>query len=35
MEIRTALFLGDSKAVLKNIPDNAVDLIVTLLYRSL
>ena len=29
MEIRTDLFLGDSKEMLRNIPDNSVDLIVT------
>jgi len=29
MEIRTELFLGDSKEILKEIPDNSVDLIVT------
>lgn len=29
MEIRTDLFLGDSKSILKKIPDNSVDLIVT------
>lgn len=29
MEIRTDLFLGDSEEMLKNIPDNSVDLIVT------
>src|SRR5258708_26824003 len=29
MEIRTDLFLGDSKKMLKKIPDNSVDLIVT------
>lgn len=29
MEIRTDLFLGDSKTVLKKFPDNSVDLIVT------
>ena len=29
MEIRTDLFLGDSKEMLKKLPDNSVDLIVT------
>jgi site-specific DNA-methyltransferase (adenine-specific)/site-specific DNA-methyltransferase (cytosine-N4-specific) len=29
MEIRTDLFLGDSKTMLKKLPDNSVDLIVT------
>lgn len=29
MEIRTDLYLGDSKTQLKNLPDNSVDLIVT------
>ena len=29
MEIRTDLFLGDSKEVLKKLPDNSIDLIVT------
>lgn len=29
MEIRTDLFLGDSKKILKKIPDNSVDLIIT------
>lgn len=29
MEIRTDLFLGDSKTLLKKLPDNSVDLIVT------
>ena len=29
MEIRTDLFLGDCKTMLKKIPDNSVDLIVT------
>ena len=29
MEIRTDLFLGDSKKILKKLPDNSVDLIVT------
>ena len=29
MEIRTDLFLGDSKKILKKFPDNSVDLIVT------
>jgi site-specific DNA-methyltransferase (adenine-specific) len=29
MEIRSDLFLGDSKAMLKKIPDNSVDLVVT------
>ena len=29
MEIRTDLFLGDSKSMLKRLPDNSVDLIVT------
>lgn len=29
MEIRTDLFLGDSKQMLKKLPDNSVDLIVT------
>lgn len=29
MEIRTDLFLGDSKEILKKLPDNSVDLIVT------
>ncbi|ANI89557.1 DNA methylase [Arachidicoccus ginsenosidimutans] len=29
MEIRTDLFLGDSKKILKQLPDNSVDLIVT------
>lgn len=29
MEIRTDLYLGDSKEMLKKLPDNSVDLIVT------
>ncbi len=29
MEIRTDLFLGDCKEMLKKVPDNSVDLIVT------
>ena len=29
MEIKTDLFLGDSKTMLKKLPDNSVDLIVT------
>ena len=29
MEIKTELFLGDSKKMLKNLSDNSVDLIIT------
>ncbi len=29
MKIRTDIFLGDSKEILKNLPDNSIDLIVT------
>jgi site-specific DNA-methyltransferase (adenine-specific)/site-specific DNA-methyltransferase (cytosine-N4-specific) len=29
MEIRTDLYLGDSKKILKNLPDNSIDLIIT------
>ena len=29
MEIKTDIYLGDCKEVLKNIPDNSVDLIIT------
>lgn len=29
MEIKTDLFLGDSREILKKLPDNSVDLIIT------
>ena len=29
MDIRTDLYLGDSNKILKNLPDNSIDLIVT------
>ena len=34
MEIRTDLYLGDSKEMLKKLPDNSVDLIVTSPYAN-